>query len=497
MQLHTNLKNTPMAHLADSVNGFGQDRIMGSREYKEAARMGILAPQIAYPFMDFAGRFKIIDRQYGPSGSGQLTANQVRGLVYHTLIADAAKALHTSGKLMGLSEVAKKAKLRDMAMKIQKDFRDAIPANGTVSTGYPTQRTTEFVEPRAYVQVKQPFSLAAGRVFPIITEGGAGAEIYSANVVNRTGQMGLINADKGMDLPTVTANVTFVRSPIVAFGAQYQIDVNELAVSEYAAMNPLMSGVPAFSNLQLEAAVESYMSNTDQVLAYGVDEVGLPGLLNNPDITPVSVAQNAGATSTLWSEKTQNEILADVLEPLSVIVANSGGSLVGTAACFTPGDFQFLATTASNDFDKKPFLAYFRQYIGNFTDKIDGIMSSLASVDVNSIAPEGQMQAGDLRIMWSNRFEGIGGLVTPGDPGDGYYNGFMIYSGNDESALKGVIPLPMTTLAPQWQGLNMVTPFWTKIAGTISRYPDAVQIRTGQSISLNPPKDELKPTPAA
>jgi len=73
----------------------------------------------------------------------------------------------------------------------------------------------------------------------------------------------------------------------------------------------------------------------------------------------------------------------------------------------------------------------------------------------------------------------------------------MIYSGNDESALKGVIPLPMTTLAPQWQGLNMVTPFWTKIAGTISRYPDAVQIRTGQSISLNPPKDELKPTPAA
>lgn len=497
MQLYTNLKNTPIAHLTDSANGFGQDRVMGVREYREAARMGLLSPQVAYPFMNFEGRFKIIDRQYGPSGSGQLTANQVRGLVYHTLVADAAKSLHTSGKMMGMTDAQKKARLRDMAKKIQKDFYDAVPADGTVAQGYPTQRTTEFVEPRAYVQVKQPFSLAAGKVFPIITEGGAGAEIYSANVVNRTGSMGLINADKGMDLPTVTANVTYLRTPIVAFGAQYQINVNELAVSEYAAQNPLMAGVPAFSNLQLEAAVEAYMSNTDQVLAYGIDEVGLPGLFNNPDITPVSVALNAGATSTLWPQKTQNEILADVLEPLSVIVGNTGGSLIGTAACFTPGDFQFLATTASNDYDKKPFLAYFRQYIGNFTDKVDGIMSSLAAVDVNSISPEGQMQAGDLRIMWSNRFEGIGGEVTPGVPADGYYNGFMIYSGNDESVLKGVIPLPMTTLAPQWQGLNMVTPFWTKIAGTISRYPDAVQIRTGQSITFNPPKNELKPTPAA
>lgn len=497
MKLYSNLKDTPIAHLVDSANGFGQDRVAGVREYREAASMGLLSPQVAYPFLDFEGRYKIVDRQYGPSGSGQLTAAQVRGLVYHTLVADAAQALHTSGKLMGLNDAQKKQRLRDQCMRIQKDFRDAASNDGTVAQGFATSRTTEFVEPRAYVQVKQPFSLASGKVFPIITEGGAGAEIYTANYVNRTGQMGILNNDRGNDLPIVTANVSFVRTPIVAFGASYSISVNELAVSEFAAQNPLMAGVPSFNNLQLEAAVEAYMSQVDQVFAYGIDEVGLPGLFNNPDITPVSVAQNAGGTSTLWDNKTQNEILADVFEPLMAIAEKTGGSLVGTMACFTQSDFQFLATTASNDFDKKPFLAYFRQYISNFTDKIDGVMSSLASIDPAKISPEGQMMAGDLRIVWSNRFVGIGGLVTAGTPANGYYNGFMVYSGNDESALKGVIPLPMTTLAPQWQGLNMVTPFWTKIAGTISRYPDAVQIRTGQSISYTIPKNELRPTPIA
>lgn len=332
-------------------------------------------------------------------------------------------------------------------------------------------------------------------MFPVITEGGAGAELYTANYINRTGEMKPINADAGNDLPIVTANVNFVTTPLIAAAASYRISINELAVSEFAKMNPLMAGVPSYSNLQLQAAIESYLNLTDQLMAYGLDSVGLPGLFNNPDITPVTVAQNAGATSTLWSEKTQDEILADILEPLTTITAKTGGTLLGTMACFTAEDYQFLVTAASNDFDKKPFLAYLRTYIGNFTDEIDGVLTSLSNLDPNNIAPSGQTTAGNLRIVWSDRFEGIGGPVTPGTPGDGFYNGFMIYSGGDESALKGVVPLPMTTLAPQWQGISLVTPFWCKQGGTISRYPDAVQIRYGQSITFNPARNELIPVP--
>lgn len=487
MNLMTDFKNTPIAFLQDALDS---DRIKGRQDFKLAVQQGKLAPSIAYPFMDYAGRLKYIKGSLGPtSPGGHLTDAQCNALVWHTMITDVGMAMHSSGKHMGNTVAKKRAFVKDAALRISTQFMDAEPQ------GYTTARTTEFVEPRAYVQVRKPYSLASGKVFPIVTEGGAGAELYTANFINRTGEMKIIDADVANDLPVVTGQVSFVRTPLVASAASYSISVNELAVSEFAKMNPLMAGVPSYNNLQLQAAIEAYLNLTDQLLAYGQDAIGVPGLFNNPDITPVSVAQNAGATSTLWSEKTQDEILADVLEPLVTIANVSGGTLVGTQVCTTAADFQFLATTASNDFDKKPFLAYFRTYIANFTEDIDGMLTDLSNIDPNKIAPNGQANIGPLRFVWSDRFEGAGGPVDSGDLSLGFYNGFMVYSGGDESALKGVQPLPMTTLAPQWQGISLKTPFWAKMGGTISRYPDAVQIRTGQSITFNPARNELVPTP--
>lgn len=494
MKILTNFKHTPIGFLQDSMDS---DRIMGRQDFALAVKMGQVPANVAYPFLDYNGRLKVMKQMLGPGSSNPvLTDAQVNALVWHTMITDVGMAMHSSGKHMGKSPVQKKQFIRDAAERIQKQFLDAAPsANGTVAQGYATQRTTEFVEPRAYVQVRKPYSLASGKVMPVVTEGGAGAELYTANYVNRTGEMKIIDGDVANDLPVVTGNVSFVRTPLVAAAASYRISVNELAVSEFAKMNPLMAGVPSYNNLQLQAAIESYLNLTDQVMAYGLDAVGLPGLFNNPDITPVSVALNAASTSTLWGEKTQDEILADVLEPLVTITERSGGTLLGTMACFTAQDFQFLAVAASNDYDKKPFLAYFRTYIGNFSEDIDGVLTDLSNIDPNNIAPTGQMNAGNLRIVWSDRFEGIGGPVNAGDLTQGFYNGFMIYSGGDESALKGVVPLPMTTLAPQWNGISLVTPFWCKQGGTISRYPDAVQIRYGQSITTNPARNELIPSP--
>jgi hypothetical protein len=492
LNVYSDFKNTPIGFLQDGV----EEGTKGKSLYKAMVQQGMLAPQLAYPFLGYKGRMKVLDQMYGPKSSNPvMTSGQINAAVWTTMTADAAQAMHASGKFLGQTKASKKAFFKDMAKRITTEFFDAAPADGSTALGYATSRTTEFVEPRAYVQVRKPYSLASGKVMPVITEGGAGAELYTANYINRTGEMKVTNADAGNDLPVVTGNVSFVRTPLIAAAASYRISINELAVSEFAKMNPLMAGVPSYNNLQLQAAIESYLSLTDQLMAYGMDSVGLPGLFNNPDITPVSVAQNEAATSTLWSEKSQNEILADVLEPLVTITAKTGGTLLGTMACFTAEDFQFLATSASNDFDKKPFLAYFRTYIGNFSEDIDGVLTDLSNIDPDNIAPSGQMNAGNLRIVWSDRFEGIGGPVTPGVPADGYYNGFMVYSGGDESALKGIVPLPMTTLAPQWQGISLVTPFWCKQGGTISRYPDAVQIRTGNSITFNPTRNELIPVP--
>ncbi len=51
----------------------------------------------------------------------------------------------------------------------------------------------------------------------------------------------------------------------------------------------------------------------------GFSKVGTTGLLNNPNITRASAANNAGNTSSAWEDKTADEILADVNDILTKV----------------------------------------------------------------------------------------------------------------------------------------------------------------------------------
>lgn len=59
----------------------------------------------------------------------------------------------------------------------------------------------------------------------------------------------------------------------------------------------------------------------DQNVYKGFEEVGSTGLLNNPNVTRVAAAANAGDTSTNWDDKTADEILADINDALSAVWA--------------------------------------------------------------------------------------------------------------------------------------------------------------------------------
>lgn len=62
---------------------------------------------------------------------------------------------------------------------------------------------------------------------------------------------------------------------------------------------------------KLAAMNELYQMNTDQMVYIGASEVSATGLVNNASITSGSVATGI-AGSTLWANKTPDEILADV-----------------------------------------------------------------------------------------------------------------------------------------------------------------------------------------
>ena len=59
----------------------------------------------------------------------------------------------------------------------------------------------------------------------------------------------------------------------------------------------------------------------DKNVYTGFTKVGSTGLLNNPNVTRVAAASNAGNTSTKWEDKTADEILADINDALSAVWA--------------------------------------------------------------------------------------------------------------------------------------------------------------------------------
>lgn len=55
-----------------------------------------------------------------------------------------------------------------------------------------------------------------------------------------------------------------------------------------------------------------YNKFIDNIVYWGSGENNTSGLINNPDVTVSSVANNAGNTSTLWANKTPQEIVNDI-----------------------------------------------------------------------------------------------------------------------------------------------------------------------------------------
>lgn len=118
MKVYKDFSNTPIGFLQDSV---GSERVSGRSDFRSLVQRGMVAPQIAYPFMDYKGRIQVLDQMYGPKSSNPvMTVDQINAAVWTTMSADAAQAMHASGKFIGHNEDSKKAFFKDMAKRINK-----------------------------------------------------------------------------------------------------------------------------------------------------------------------------------------------------------------------------------------------------------------------------------------------------------------------------------------------------------------------------------------
>lgn len=145
-------------------------------------------------------------------------------------------------------------------------------------------------------------------ILPVVNEGGPGVKEIVSEVYDQFGKARIINGAAN-DIPFVAGGGKEIRYPVYMWAIGAQWTLNELQAFVVAQRNGRGRRSP---EAQRQAAalrgVEEALN--DQAL-FGVEDVNLPGFLNHPLVPSGEVAEGE-SNSTLWENKTADEILADI-----------------------------------------------------------------------------------------------------------------------------------------------------------------------------------------
>lgn len=150
---------------------------------------------------------------------------------------------------------------------------------------------------------------------------------------NTQGNMPWISAETTA-IPGVSVNGRKIALPLRPLAREVSYTSIELARSA-------LVGQP-IDVQKLDALNVLYQMNTDQMVYVGSDDVGATGLVNNADVTVANVA-NGVSGSPLWSNKTPDEILADVNTLIVGAWTSAAYAVCPSDLLLPPTQFSYLA----------------------------------------------------------------------------------------------------------------------------------------------------------
>lgn len=290
-------------------------------------------------------------------------------------------------------------------------------------------RQLKHVESEIYT-VQYP-ELRHRRYIPQDTSVPAGAESIIYRQYDRVQNAKLVS-DYADDLPFADVIAREFPIPIKTVGSAFQYSLRDL---EHAAF----SGV-ALDSMRANAARDSIEFELDDIACFGRAEVGLLGLVNNPNVDVIAV-ENAGG-DVLWSAKDATEILADLAKLANHVVVNTNQIYQVNTILMGTTLFQKIKMMPYSTNSDRTVLEWFRS--NNPGVEIDGWH----------------------RLNTANA-AGTGARIV------GYYR--------DPRVLKEKNPLPFTQLPPQPKNLSFVVPCRALTAGVHIYQPGAVVYMDGAS----------------
>lgn len=290
-------------------------------------------------------------------------------------------------------------------------------------------RELELIKSQSY-DIEYP-ELKSFSLIPISTEAGPGAESITYQSFNSTG-MAKVIASYADDLPRADVRGQEFTSPVRGVGCSYGYNLQEIRAAQMVGRS--------LTDRQAAAARLAHDQRINYLAWFGDPNYNLGGFLNNPDVPATSVPNDGTGNSTLWIDKTPDQILRDMNLFANMIPVATLGVEAPTTLLLPIEQYTLVASTPRSPNSDTTILEYFIQN--------------------NPYVKEVQM---------------VPELAGAGPMGADI---MMAYNRNARKVTME-IPMPYTQHAPQERVLEFVVPCESRYGGVLFYYPLSANIGEG------------------
>lgn len=282
--------------------------------------------------------------------------------------------------------------------------------------------------------VEKKYSELKGTMFvPINSSVDAGAQVFTFRIFDARGMAKLVS-DYAKDFPRVDVHGEEVTSSIKSIGDSYGYNLQEIRGARLA-------------NLKLEqrranAARRAIDEKVDRIAQNGDDLPSTYGLLNQPNATTYSIP-NGASGSPLWTNKTPDEICADIFGIVSNAVVLTKELEVPNTILLPIASFQLIAKKRMGDGSNDTILKHVKEKLAEAGTPCE-IM---------------QWYACDTA--------GSGGVKR------------MVAYKKDPEVLELILPITFEQFPPQQEGLEYKTMCHARSGGVVAYFPLGINYGDG------------------
>lgn len=299
-------------------------------------------------------------------------------------------------------------------------------------------RELDYVKTKSY-DVEYP-EFTALNLFPITSEADPGAETVTYYTYDKTGVAKVIQ-NYSTDLPRADVNGKPSYAQVKSLGDSYGYSAQEMRASRLAGKS---------LDTRKGESARFQIDNLNNIIAWrGDEESGLMGVLSVGQSIPLyTIGQGGESGKTKWTEKTADEILADV-NGMAKQVAKTTKNVERPDTLCVPAEVYMDISTRRIPDTSTTVLAFIKEH----SPYIKHIVSA-AELDADSVETNPYAAAED--------GQGVAFLFK-----------------NDERKLALENPMPFYQYPLQVKGLETIIPCEARTAGVIVYYPLSALIAVG------------------